>query len=306
MGKHDAIDGLMIKDLTDLATVQGLATFIGTPPRIVVRRTLSKAKHEYFTFISDLGVKRLLAYLNQRILGGEYLGPDALVIAPSTRYNYGRGKNEGKKFLTTPIIEREVRMTMRPRFHWRPYVLRAFFNTELLIAESRGKIAHDFRVFFMGHKGSIEAKYTANKGILPKALIDEMREAFKRREKLLDLEDRGRPAGKAGGTEIEDRADVSGRTCKGARIGGMLTNGKTDASNGSSQGMKQNDLSENVGSMQGLYQTEKSSSRVRSRIPRVNGPGGLRSFDLRKDFTCHGFEFFSGDACKLFTPESFI
>lgn len=68
---------------------------------------------------------------------------------------------------------------MRPRFEWRPYVLRAY-DTQLLIAESRGKIAHDFRVFFMGHKGSIEAKYTTNKGILPKSLISEMREAFKR------------------------------------------------------------------------------------------------------------------------------
>ncbi|MEM2760672.1 MAG: hypothetical protein QXW73_07790, partial [Nitrososphaerales archaeon] len=78
--------------------------------------------------------------------------------------------------------------TFRPRFQWRPYVLRAYFDTQLLIAESRGKIAHDFRVFFMGHKGTIEAKYTTNKGILPEALIDEMCEAFKRSEKFLDLE----------------------------------------------------------------------------------------------------------------------
>lgn len=53
-------------------------------------------------------------------------------------------------------------------------MLRAYFDTQLLIAESRGKIAYDFRCFYMGHKGSIEAKYTANKGILPKILLDEM------------------------------------------------------------------------------------------------------------------------------------
>jgi len=40
----------------------------------------------------------------------------------------------------------------------------------------------------MGHKGSIEAKYTTNKGILPEALVNEMCEAFKRSEPLLDLE----------------------------------------------------------------------------------------------------------------------
>jgi len=72
----------------------------------------------------------------------------------------------------------------------RPYVFRSYFDTQLLIAESRGKIAHDFRAFFMGHKGSIEAKYTTNKGVLPEALINEMREAFKRSEEFLDLEGR--------------------------------------------------------------------------------------------------------------------
>ena len=77
---------------------------------------------------------------------------------------------------------------MRPRFKWRPYVLRAFFDTQLLISESRGKIAHDFRVFFMGHKGSIEAKYTTNKSILAKTLMDEMREAFRKSQEFLDYE----------------------------------------------------------------------------------------------------------------------
>lgn len=72
-------------------------------------------------------------------------------------------------------------------------MLRAYFDTQLLIAESRGKIAHDFRVFFMGHKGSMEAKYTTNKGILPQLLIDEMRNAFSRSEEFLDLEKRDLP-----------------------------------------------------------------------------------------------------------------
>ena len=97
-------------------------------------------------------------------------------------------KTKDKKFLCTAIIERDVRDTMRPRFKWRPYVLRAFFDTQLLIAESRGKIAHDFRVFFMGHTGSIEAKYTTNKSILPKMLTDEMYESFKKCQEFLDYE----------------------------------------------------------------------------------------------------------------------
>ncbi len=187
LGNYDATDGLMIKDLPDLAIIQGLAVFTRTPPRIIVRRTLSKAKHEYFTFMTDLGGKRLLAYLNQRIMDGNSLGPESPVIAPSRLARY-RGKNVDRKFIRTLVITRDVRVSMRPRFMWRPYVLRAYFDTQLLIAESRGKIAHDFRVFFMGHKGSIEGKYTTNKGILPKILLDEMRDAFKRSEEFLDLE----------------------------------------------------------------------------------------------------------------------
>jgi len=49
-------------------------------------------------------------------------------------------------------------------------------------------MARDFRVFFKGHTGSIEAKYTTNKSILTTELADEMWEAFKRSQELLDLD----------------------------------------------------------------------------------------------------------------------
>ena len=56
------------------------------------------------------------------------------------------------------------------------------------MAESQGKIAHDFRVFFMGHKGTIEATYTTNKKILTDELVQEMRNAYNRSEEFLDLD----------------------------------------------------------------------------------------------------------------------
>lgn len=116
------------------------------------------------------------------------MSPDAPVIVPETWHENQRGGNNGRQFLPTSRVEGAIRDTMRPRFQWRPYLLRAFFDTQLLISEARGKIAHDFRVFFMGHKGSIEARYTTNKSILPKALMDEMRDSFRRSEEFLDLE----------------------------------------------------------------------------------------------------------------------
>jgi hypothetical protein len=187
LGNHNATDGLTIKDLPDLV-IKDLASFSSNPPRIVVRKTLSKTHHEYFTFLTDLGAKRLLAYLNERLLSGEPLLPESPVIAPFAKYGRFRGQNQGKQFVETITIRKDIQKAMRPRFLWRPYVLRAFFDTQLLIAESRGKIAHDFRVFFMGHKGSMEAKYTTNKGILPVQLVSEMRGAFSRSEEFLDLE----------------------------------------------------------------------------------------------------------------------
>ena len=38
----------------------------------------------------------------------------------------------------------------------------------------------------MGHKGSMESRYTTNKGILPDVLTAEMREAFLRSEEHLE------------------------------------------------------------------------------------------------------------------------
>ncbi len=188
LGNHDGTDGLRVGDMPDIVIENGIAKCLQEPPRIIVRKTLSKARHQYFTFLSSVGTKKLLAYLNDRLAHGEIITADTPLISPNTTHRYGRGRNTNKKFLPTLRISKLIRDVFRPRFQWRPYVLRAYFDTQLLMAESRGKIAHDFRVFFMGHKGSMEAKYTTNKGLLPDTLIQEMRDAFIRSQEFLDLE----------------------------------------------------------------------------------------------------------------------
>src|SRR5207245_11381377 len=157
---------------------------------------------------------------------GEMLTPESSVISPSTKLVTYRGKNHGKKFMSTARIEYEVRKAMRPRFKWRPYVLRAFFDTQLLIAESRGKIAHDFRVFFMGHKGSIEAKYTTNKSILPKVLTDEMREAFRKSQEFLDLETIPKQDGDISMQKVVTAEEFEKMVIEGWQYLGTLPNGK--------------------------------------------------------------------------------
>ncbi len=184
-----ADDGLKVQDFPDLAVIKGVATFLRYPPMIKVRRTLSKTGKPFFTFITDVGAKKILAYLNDRILNGDSLGPDDAIIAPLSKYTHYRGKNQGKKFVCTTIVRRDVRVAMRPRFDWRPYLLRHYWRTQMIIAESRGCVSHSFAEFWFGHTDSdMSSRYSTSKGILPKALIDEMRDSFKRCEEFLDLE----------------------------------------------------------------------------------------------------------------------
>ena len=184
MGNHDGTDGLQVRDLPDITLDNGKVECVQMPNRIVVRRELSKAGHRYFTFSTDHATKLLLEYLNDRLEHGEVLDEHSPVIHPNDHHN--KWRRSQKAFLPTQRISDKIRRVFRPKFTWRPYVLRAYFDTQLLIAESRGKIAHDFRVFFMGHKGTIESLYTTNKGILPTVLVSEMAGAFTRSEEHLD------------------------------------------------------------------------------------------------------------------------
>ncbi len=188
IGNHDGTDGLRMKDLPDIVIHQGTVKCISTPNKIIVRRELSKARHQYFTFLTSSATKKLVAYLNDRLASGEPLHGDSPVIAPDYKYKTNRGKNKNKPFLPTRQICKEIRETFRPRFQWRPYVLRAYYRTQLIIAEAQGKTSHSFACFWFGHKGDMSARYSTNKGILPEILVKEMRESFKRSEELLDLE----------------------------------------------------------------------------------------------------------------------
>jgi hypothetical protein len=70
-------------------------------------------------------------------------------------------------------------------FQWRPYVLRSYFDTQLMLAESKGLVLRDYRQFWMGHKGDIENRYTTNKSKLPASVIEDMREAYARSQEYL-------------------------------------------------------------------------------------------------------------------------
>lgn len=180
LGNFDGSDGLMLRDLPEVKIKGGEVMFDKIPTMIIVRSTLSKAGHKYFTFLSQEGCTYLKEYLEERLRAGEKLKPESPLIG------HERPRAATKPFMLTRKITDAIRECMRSAgVRKRPYVLRAYAETQLIIAESRGKISHPYLQFIAGHKGDIEARYSTNKGRLPPDMIEEMREAYKRCEQFL-------------------------------------------------------------------------------------------------------------------------
>jgi integrase len=177
LGNYKGKDGLRVKDLPEMHIKDGKVEFGVIPTMVVVRPELSKGRNRYFTFLSEEGCEYLKDYLEDRIRQGEKLEPETDIIHP---------KVSEKRFVCTINIGDGIRTAIRAAgFRVRPYVLRAYFDTQLLLAESKGKITHSYRQFFMGHVGDMEARYTTNKGRLTKDMIEDMREAYKRCQTFL-------------------------------------------------------------------------------------------------------------------------
>ena len=194
MGNHDATDGLKLADLNDLVIENNGKTvsFAQIPTMVTVRASLSKTKNKYLTFLPAEGCEYVLGYLRKRISAGERLLIDSPVISLEQGYQSRRRtkkcKTEKQLFtglITTPRITADIRKAIWSITKARPYVLRAYFDTQLLLAESHGKMTHAYRQFFMGHKGDIEARYTTNKGRLTDEMISDMRRAYSKSQEFL-------------------------------------------------------------------------------------------------------------------------
>ncbi len=188
LGKDDGSDALRISDMPDLVMEQNEIRFKRIPAMIVVRPSLSKAGHRYITFLASQGCQYLLGYLKSRIVEGECIAGDLPVISVSKGHDKMGGRTSSP-IITTKSITSEIREAITSVTKARPYVLRSYFDTQLLLAESHGRIAHAYRQFFMGHKGDMEARYTTNKGRLSDEMIEDMRRTFQQSEQFLSTEE---------------------------------------------------------------------------------------------------------------------
>lgn len=177
LGNYEGTDGLRVKDLPEMKIEAKSIAFTNVPTVVIVRRELSKAGHQYFTFLSEEGCQYLKDYLEERMREGENITENSAIITPKLRM---------KPFIKTVNIGDIIRGAIRKAgFPWRPYVLRSFFDTQLMLAESKGLVLRDYRQFWMGHKGDIENRYTTNKCRLPESVVEDMREAYRRSQQYL-------------------------------------------------------------------------------------------------------------------------
>ncbi|MBS7635932.1 hypothetical protein KEJ37_01075 [Candidatus Bathyarchaeota archaeon] len=118
--------------------------------------------------------------MEEKVECGEQLSKDSPLLGFDPR---GVKKN---MFLRTTLVTRDIREAiLRAGFKWRPYVLRAYCDTNMIVAEFKGKISHPYLQFIMGHKGDIEARYSTNKGVLPPDMIEDMRKSYRECEPFL-------------------------------------------------------------------------------------------------------------------------
>jgi len=187
VGNYDGSDGLRIGDLPEMRVTcdlsfpsEALVSFTRVPTMIVVRPELSKAGHQYFTFLTREGCEYVAQYLTQRIKSGERLDASSPLVAPGTT------KPRKNLFVRSSLVGALIRKRLRAcGIKARPYDLRSSFDTSMMLAESRGLIIRDYRVFFMGHKGDIEHRYTVNRLTLPAKVVEDMRAGFERAQKYL-------------------------------------------------------------------------------------------------------------------------
>jgi len=192
-GNKHGTDGIVIGDLPDLEIVvsdagsarkQKEVRFKKIPAQIIIRSGISKSRHEYFTFLYQEGCSILKEYLDKRIQSGEILNTESPLILslPEDRERASHlniDYKERDKFLSTPSISRSIRKALRKSgITMRPYVLRSYFDTQLMLAESKSLIIKDYRQFLMGHKGDIERRYTLSKHKLPEPVLQSLREAY--------------------------------------------------------------------------------------------------------------------------------
>jgi integrase len=198
-GDYLGVEGLRIKDFPEMKISEGgIVEFAKVPTVVIVREELSKSRHQYITFLGEEGCSILKDYLERRInMEGEKIVPSSAIIGTTLSQakqhrNFGKEVEDASPFLRTTKIGNNIRESMRAAgLPWRPYVFRSYFDTNLMLSESKGVVSHAYQQFWMGHSGDIEAVYTTNKKQLPSDILEDMRSAYSKCCEYLETQKKG-------------------------------------------------------------------------------------------------------------------
>jgi len=143
LGNYYGRDGLKVSDIEGMEVSGGDVTFRQMPARVTVRAELSKAGHRYFTFLPGTGCRYLRGYVRERMANGETVGTGSPII--TFRPGYRTKTANDACHLRTVSITAAIKDAFGIIMKGRPYVLRSYFDTQLLLAESQGRMTHAYR-----------------------------------------------------------------------------------------------------------------------------------------------------------------
>ena len=197
-------DGLKVMDFPDLVidNENGRVDWKNIPALVKVRKELSKKNFHYITFLNAQGCEYVKEYLEQRMQDypilnshgkevgmapGERLTSQSAILTmkyATQKMNRSQigdrvDKTRGEHIATTKVRELIKSAITRGGFRWRPYIMRRYFDYNLLLlGTARNEVSRDYVVFWMGHHGGIEAEYTRNKGQIAPDVLNLMRKQY--------------------------------------------------------------------------------------------------------------------------------
>lgn len=193
LGAYQAERGLRLRDIPDL-DLDKVPSFAEIPFVVRVPADISKTRTAYTTFGSSQLATAFLAYLSERQEDGEVLGPGSPVVVArkGARGAALRTKQEAEfqtQFVSTTKLMVELHAALSScapaGVRWRPYVLRGYCSTRLLMAEGAGKVTRDLREAILGHDLGVSGRYTLGKAWGPD-LLKEARRSYQRAETYLN------------------------------------------------------------------------------------------------------------------------
>jgi hypothetical protein len=182
IGDADGMDGIVLGDFPELVLDEPEVRFSHKTPMLIIRRTISKIKRQYFTFLEEThGAWSVIDYLQDRRAKGEILTPESPLVLSTRR------KKKAPYFLSTREVSKRIRLVVRkvtkhsPQDYFNPNLLRNFAADRSMLAEDDNEISLSFRQFLFGHSGPMLNQYSLNgRNQLPEEIVEKLRQAFER------------------------------------------------------------------------------------------------------------------------------